>query len=357
MTILPIGRYRFFQKIQPISLLKQISIQSSTGCLQVFSKSGTWRIYCQQGRVIYASYAEKIFEILYHKLNKYSLYIPTLTPDINQYLHVYFENNIAPQVMPNPDYMAICWLVKHRYINHNQAGILIEDLVLEVLSLLLNIHEGSYDFSENLYLDTMPIFCQLDIKLLVQNSFQRNKHKDYKLATNNISREIIADITNIEQSKSIYSVNYEGEKASRKIYHYNHQLNQKKRERKLYKIVCIDDEPLVLKAIHNFLNEEIFILIGISDPLKALVQLIALEPDLILLDIEMPNLDGYELCSLLRKHPSFRNIPVIMITGRTGVIDKVKAKIVKSSDYLTKPFTQWELLKSIFKNLNLVDEQ
>ncbi len=335
MTILPIGRYRFFQKIQPISLLKQISIQSSTGCLQVFSKLGTWRIYCQRGRVIYASYAEKIFEILDRKLQQYSLYIPTLTPKINQYLLVNFANQTAPQGMPSPDYMAICWLVKHRYISHKQAGILIEDLALEILNLLLHTHEGSYDFTENIYLDKIPIFCQLDIKSLVQNSLESSKQ-----GKNSRSETIITNIIN------------QTRKASRPSYYDNHQLHQNKRERKLYKIVCIDDEPLVLKNIHNFLHEEIFTVIGISDPLKALVQLVALEPDLILLDIEMPNLDGYELCSLLRKHPQFRKVPVIMITERTGIMDKFKAKIVKSSGYLNKPFTQWKLLKNIFQNLN-----
>jgi len=335
MTIIPIGRYRFFQKIQPISLLKQISIQSSTGCLQVFSKSGTWRIYCQRGRVIYASYAEKIFEILDRKLYQYSLYIPTLTPKINQYLLVHFANKTSPPGIPSPDYMAICWLVKHKYINHNQAGILIEDLTLEILHLLLHTHEGSYDFTENIYLDKIPIFCQLDIKSLVQSSLSSNNQgKNSRLET------IIKNIINPKN------------KISCKNYHENHQLHQNKQERKLYKIVCIDDQPLVLKTIHKFLHEEIFIFIGISDPLKALAQLVALEPDLILLDIEMPHLNGYELCSLLRKHPDLKNVPVIMITEKAEIIDKIKAKIVKSSGCLTKPFTQWELLKNIFQKIN-----
>jgi CheY-like chemotaxis protein len=65
----------------------------------------------------------------------------------------------------------------------------------------------------------------------------------------------------------------------------------------------------------------------------------------------MPNLDGYELCSLVRKHSQFKNTPVIMITGRTGFIDKAKAKIVRASGYLSKPFTQADLLKEIFQHI------
>jgi two-component system, chemotaxis family, response regulator PixG len=75
------------------------------------------------------------------------------------------------------------------------------------------------------------------------------------------------------------------------------------------------------------------------------------KPDLILLDVGMPNLDGYELCSLLRRHPLFKHTPIIMVTGLTGFIDRAKARLVGASGYLTKPFTQSELLKTVFKHL------
>ena len=92
----------------------------------------------------------------------------------------------------------------------------------------------------------------------------------------------------------------------------------------------------------------------ISDPVKALMQVMRCRPDLILLDVTMPNLDGYELCSLLRRHPSFRNTPIVMVTGNTGFIDRAKAKLVRSSGYLTKPFSQSELLKMVFMHLPAV---
>lgn len=56
----------------------------------------------------------------------------------------------------------------------------------------------------------------------------------------------------------------------------------------------------------------------INDPVRALMQVVRIKPDLILLDVEMPNLDGYELCSLLRKHSFFKNTPIVMVTGHTG---------------------------------------
>jgi CheY-like chemotaxis protein len=121
---------------------------------------------------------------------------------------------------------------------------------------------------------------------------------------------------------------------------------------KIYKIACIDDSPVVLKTINSFLDDKSFSVVLISDPVRALMQIIRTCPDLILLDVTMPNLDGYELCSLLRKHPKLRTTPIIMVTSSTRFIDRAKAKLVGSSGYLAKPFTQSDLLKSMFKHLN-----
>ncbi|MGB5897054.1 MAG: response regulator, partial [Geitlerinemataceae cyanobacterium] len=65
-----------------------------------------------------------------------------------------------------------------------------------------------------------------------------------------------------------------------------------------------------------------------------------------------PKLDGYELCSMLRRHPLFKKIPIIMVTGNTGFIDRAKAKLVRASDYLTKPFTKSALNEMVLKHLS-----
>jgi twitching motility two-component system response regulator PilG len=119
-----------------------------------------------------------------------------------------------------------------------------------------------------------------------------------------------------------------------------------------YTIACIDDSPTVLNAINSFLDDKSFSVVMINDPVRALMQVVRIKPDLILLDVEMPNLDGYELCSLLRKHSLFKTTPIIMVTGNTGFLDRAKAKLVRSSGYLTKPFNQSELLKMVFKHLS-----
>lgn len=123
-------------------------------------------------------------------------------------------------------------------------------------------------------------------------------------------------------------------------------------DKKTYKIVCVDDSPAMLKELSYFLDDESFSVSTISDSIKALMQIVRLKPDLILLDVKMAGIDGYELCRLLRNHSFFKSTPIIMVTGNTGIIDRVRARVVGASGYLTKPFTQSELLKMVFRHLS-----
>jgi two-component system, chemotaxis family, response regulator PixG len=118
-----------------------------------------------------------------------------------------------------------------------------------------------------------------------------------------------------------------------------------------YRVACIDDSPAMLQTIEQFLGHENLSLSLIQDSLKALVELMRIKPNLILLDVGMPKVDGYELCRLLRKHPMFKKTPIIMVTGNTGLIDRARAKIAGTTDYMTKPFTQDQLLKMVFRYL------
>ena len=121
--------------------------------------------------------------------------------------------------------------------------------------------------------------------------------------------------------------------------------------KKVYKIVSVDDSPTILKEISRFLENENFTVVAIDDPLKAVMSIIRHKPDLILLDLNMAGIDGYELCRLIRNNSMFKNTPIIFVTGYKGIVDKVKARLAGASGYLTKPFTQAELLKMVFMHL------
>lgn len=121
--------------------------------------------------------------------------------------------------------------------------------------------------------------------------------------------------------------------------------------KKLYKIISVDDSPTILKEISRFLEDESFSVVTINEPLKAVMSIIRHKPDLILLDLNMVGIDGYELCRIIRNNSMFKSTPIIFVTSNKGILDKVKARLVGASGYLTKPFERAELLKMVFNHL------
>ena len=74
--------------------------------------------------------------------------------------------------------------------------------------------------------------------------------------------------------------------------------------------------------------------------------------DLVFLDVMMPNTHGYEICSQLRKAPSFRTTPIVILTGNDGIVDQVRARLVGASDFLNKPVDAGRVLSVISKHLS-----
>ncbi|MEH2422957.1 MAG: response regulator [Nostoc sp.] len=354
MSTIPIGNYRLFQKLHPLSLLAQLTSRRATGCLSVFTGIVSWSIYLEDGKLTYASYSDKLFERLDSHLRRLSQQIPALNSATRVQMRLMFETKNEHQSIPNPDYQAICWLVNQDYITSVQAASLIDELAKEVLGSFLCLKEGSYEFSPESSLSELPKFCRLDLRLLVEHCQKQLRNRQ------NIQSSIpagggsqVLSKTQLSQVQPQLQIQL-GQKLPRQINFdipENNKTTQLPVGKTLYTIACIDDSQTVLNSIKHFLDENTFSVVMINDPVKALMQILRSKPDLILLDVEMPSLDGYELCSLLRKHSAFKNTPIIMVTGRTGFIDRAKAKIVRSSGYLTKPFTQSELLKMVFKHL------
>lgn len=102
-------------------------------------------------------------------------------------------------------------------------------------------------------------------------------------------------------------------------------------------VACIDDSKTVQRQVKMTLEAAGYKVVSILDPTTALKELSQHQPAVIFMDINMPNISGYDLCSLLRKSQRFKEIPIVMLTGRDGMLDKVRAKLVGATDYLTKP--------------------
>lgn len=128
-------------------------------------------------------------------------------------------------------------------------------------------------------------------------------------------------------------------------------LPELKADIQLGNILIIDDQPNSLHLLTNILSDRGYEVSSAISATKALKTLAAFVPDLILLDVKMPEMNGYELCQKLKAEPKTCEIPVIFISALDDTIDKVKAFAVGGVDYITKPFHVEEVLARIENQL------
>jgi twitching motility two-component system response regulator PilG len=362
MNTMTMGNYRPFQKLHPLTLLAQLSSRQASGCLQVSNESLNWSLYLEQGKLVYATNSLNPFERLDRHLRRLGTQVPSLVSAVRVQVRLLFESAEPLSSLPN-DYRAICWLVDQQHLSVGQASLLVEEMAIEVIETFLNAQDGTHELVP-LESDTdFPEFCQLDLRFLVEQCQTRQRQRQ-------TPRSVAQPAQPVQSHPLVESpviVEQNGSKSPEASVMSDHPADLSNAapeyprlkfeslttptRKTQYTIACIDDSPTVLQAIRSFLDDNSFSVLMIDNPVKALMQIVRSKPDLILLDVTMPNLDGYELCSLLRKHPSFRHTPVIMVTGNTGFIDRAKARLVGASGYLTKPFTQSDLVKMVFKHL------
>ncbi len=117
------------------------------------------------------------------------------------------------------------------------------------------------------------------------------------------------------------------------------------------RVLIIDDSPTVRHSAARVLEQAGLAVEMAENGFEALAQIGDHCPDLILLDVVMPRLDGYQTCSLLRRHPAYADVPVVMLSGCDTVFDRVRGRMAGSDVYLTKPFTPDSLLDAVQRHL------
>ncbi len=395
-------------RLDPNKLLKKLENNLGTGYLQVSSGSVSWQIHSHHGKLTYASNS-----ILSHPVYSFTRlkthlsrmgYDSALATVRSSFREPLFFSSSRGQHIQYPEYQAIRWLLDKHHLNDTQAASLIGKLMRENLELFLSLKEGKdefYSYSPRIqtlyefaiqptigyckrrwyawqslasviaspyqrpYVRNQELFCKANEKDEVESSI---KQKLVPLL-NGHSIRYIADLLRrdelefakflrpyIENSSIILR---EPEAPFNKLPKFDptestpkSKLNFSQNNGKVPVVACVDDSPNTLDTIERLLGHERFSFVKFQQPTKAAILLARLQPDIIFLDVTMPKINGYELCRMLRHHSTFKEIPIVMVTGRDGMLDKVKAKMVGASDYVTKPFTESDLLKVIDKHLD-----
>jgi len=119
---------------------------------------------------------------------------------------------------------------------------------------------------------------------------------------------------------------------------------QRERRRRQRSILVVDDSPTVRKLVTLTLEKEGYRVATAAEAVEAQQRIRDEVPDLILLDITMPGMDGYQLCKLLKADRHTAHVPVVMLSGKDGFFDKIRGRMAGSTEYVTKPFKPEVLL-------------
>ena len=118
------------------------------------------------------------------------------------------------------------------------------------------------------------------------------------------------------------------------------------------RILVVDDEPHIAKLVKNILSSEHFQVDEANTAFDALDMIKHRKYDMVVLDVMMPNMNGYQLCEKLRENPETYDIPVIFLTAKHAAGDKIQAIHAGADDYITKPFDPEELIVKVYALLN-----
>lgn len=114
-------------------------------------------------------------------------------------------------------------------------------------------------------------------------------------------------------------------------------------------VLVVDDSPTIRKIVEITLKRQGVQVVTAPSGVIALAAIANTPPQLILLDIMLPKVNGYQICQIIRRNPAYKHIPVVMLSGKDGVFDKVRGRLVGATEYITKPFEPRDLLRVVQK--------
>jgi DNA-binding response OmpR family regulator len=125
----------------------------------------------------------------------------------------------------------------------------------------------------------------------------------------------------------------------------------------MHRILIVDDEPNIVLALELLMKREGYAVQSVDDGQKAFDAVREFRPDLILLDIMMPKMDGYEVCQRIRADASLKDVSIIMLTAKGREVEREKGLALGADYYVTKPFSTREVMMMIKEVLSSRPDQ
>ncbi len=112
-------------------------------------------------------------------------------------------------------------------------------------------------------------------------------------------------------------------------------------------VMVVDDSNTIRRSAEIFLRLGGYKVYLAEDGFDALAKVKEFNPDLIFCDILMPRLDGYQTCAIIKRNTQFSRVPVVMLSSKDGIFDKVRGRMVGAQHFITKPFTREQLIEAV----------
>jgi len=358
----------------PVKVLKNVLNKKVSGRLtlgEVGEGGAFWRLHIGQGQLHYAGSVLGAHDRLRYLLHHYcSDLLPQLPDRLEQSEYDWLQN---------------AW--QERGLSFNQLRSLLQYLSQDALIQILSLPEASFQFDRNIGLSS--ILLSMSFKDLIHSGVKSIKtwqrlhsvlpsplQRVHFIQDSVLSRPAVDALQKLKarspevspqtifaQGRSLYDLAVTFNLKLVPLAHTLYPLLQggvlelrpylRAGEAHRPIVACIDDSATVQRSVKLILESVGYRVNNITQPLSALSSLGREVPDVILLDINMPDMDGYTLCRLLRQCSALKEVPIIMLTGRDALLDKVRARLLGASEYLTKPFEPQALTDIIRQYVSL----
>ena len=344
----------------------------NNNCYHSQKQKSQWLIFFDYGQIIYAV----------EDYNSRSR--------IDDYLQSYRIKDVQKQIqLPSlssssiPEYAYFWALLEQKILTPKQAHNILYNLICEVLFDLLPLRKGDFRLESSFLLNPQlttfaitPLISKISQQIInwkklhpyIQSPEQFPILTDIKQLRSTLPKSTINKLqhwadgqTSLRQlarflnkdtltvAKAIYP--YMQDNWVKMVYSNTIKLSMQTQPIHKGRIVCIDDTITTGKHVESILKLRGYDANTLTNPLEAIGQIFNIKPDLIFCGLAMSDLDGYEICTMLRHSNTFRTVPIIILSASDEFIHPMRAKMIGATDYLTKPFRDTELLILVEKYL------
>ncbi len=344
--------------LHPLTLLAQLVGRQVSGELLVVSNDVRWSLWLQRGKLLFATSSQNGFDAL--RFEGRQLFPEAFSDLVLAQLQLYHRQYINQGDDLTADYRAVRWLVEQDHITFDQAGQLIRALAVTTVTSLLRVSRGSYEVNSFSNIVSYPTFCTLDIRALVEQCHQEAETLAAKRNSNaasepaapqpkKVAKELPtpeSDIKTLLKQASVRS--FEPPLQVLNSTTPFRPAPVKDSAAPSYQLVCIDSDRHSIQQLRTFLEDTVFSITSVDDVATAVADLAKCQPDLIILATSMDGLDGFDLCSHLRRHPQYKDVPIILLAEKSGLIGRIRARLCGASFYIGKPINRTKLMVKLF---------